>query len=143
MAQLGGLFAEGPPVAKVECVARLYRRLVLLIGVQLLAVCGLTALIAALTAGGPVADGVVEVVSAVVRIALFVAGMVTGYQLARELGESNPGLWAVGMLLPLINLIVLVALSSKANAWCQRAGVKVGLLGRTAESIRRLRESRS
>ena len=142
MAQ-GGLFEEGPPVAKVESVARLYRRLVLLIGVQLLAVCGLTALIAALVAGGAAAGGAVEVLSAVVRIALLVAGMVAGYQLARELGESNPGLWAVGMLVPLIILIVLVALSSKANAWCQRAGVKVGLLGPTAESLRRLRESRS
>ena len=134
--------ALSPQVARLERIARLYRALVLLVGLQILAVVGLTALIPAI-APGEGASGAIEVISAIVRIGLFVAGMVVGYQLADALGDGNPWLWALGMLLPVINLIVLVALSSKANAWYQRAGVKVGLLGPTAESLRELRERQS
>jgi hypothetical protein len=82
-------------------------------------------------------------VAVIVRVGLIVAGMVVGYQLADALNESNAWLWTLGMLFPVINLIVLLALSGKANAWCQTAGVKVGLLGPTAESLRELRQRQS
>ena len=134
--------ALSPEVARVERIARLYRNLVLLVGLQILAVFGLTALIATMAPGAGTGDSI-ALPAAVVRVGLIVAGMVVGYQLAHALGEGNPWLWTLGMLFPVINLIVLLALSGKANAWCQRAGVKVGLLGPTAESLRELRQRRT
>jgi hypothetical protein len=132
--------ALSPEVARVERIARHYRRLVLLVGSQILAVFGLTALMTAVAPGASIAGGAIELASVGIRIALFLAGMVVGYQLADALGEGNPWLWAIGMLFPVINLVVLAALSSKANAWCQKAGVKVGLLGPTAASLQELRQ---
>jgi hypothetical protein len=43
------------------------------------------------------------------------------------------------MFLPCVSIIVLLVLSSKAQSWCKRYGVKVGLLGPTQESIEELR----
>jgi hypothetical protein len=43
------------------------------------------------------------------------------------------------MFLPCINILVLLVLSSKAQAWCQRYGLRVGFLGPTKESIEELR----
>jgi hypothetical protein len=132
--------ALSPEVARVERIARHYRRLVLLVGLQILAVFGFTAFMAAVAPEAAGAGGAIELAAVVVRIGLFLAGMVVGYQLADALADGNPWLWALGMLIPVINLIVLVAMSSKANASCQKAGVKVGLLGPTAASLQELRQ---
>ncbi len=137
----GSLFGE-MPIARIERVAQLYRRLVLVVGAQLLAICGLTAVIAALAGQeGSVSEGVLGMVNLVVRLVLIVVGMITGYQLATELGIGNAALWAVGMLVPCVNLLVVLGLSSKANGWCQAAGVEVGLLGPTRRALQRVRES--
>jgi hypothetical protein len=121
---------------EAEAIAKLYRRLVLLVGAQLLlgvlanmlslmrAVAGLLALLAL-----PVTIG----------ISIFIA--VTAYKLSGRLQAGLPILWAIAMFIPCINILTLLALSSKATSWCRRHGIKVGFFGPTKESIEEIRRS--
>ena len=62
----------------------------------------------------------------------FIAGIVaavTAYQLMKGLDSKVPALWAVGMFVPLINILVLLSISSKAQAWCKERGIPVGFFG--------------
>jgi hypothetical protein len=74
-----------------------------------------------------------------VLLVLLVVIAVTAYKLTRHLGEGLPVLWAIAMFLPCINIIGLLVLSSKAQAWCRQYGIKVGFFGPTKESIEELR----
>lgn len=68
------------------------------------------------------------VVGAVVVLRVGMAWAV--YRLMTQLGGSVAVLWAIGAFLPnIVGLIVLLVVSSKANAFLQKAGVKVGLFG--------------
>jgi hypothetical protein len=51
------------------------------------------------------------------------------YRTAEALGSSVAPLWAVAMLIPCINIITLLVLSSKATAVCRANGVPVGFFG--------------
>jgi hypothetical protein len=64
--------------------------------------------------------------------------MVTGYRLARILGLGMPLVWAIGVYVPLINLIVLLSLSSKSQAVCHSHGVRVGLFGPNLDDVAKL-----
>jgi hypothetical protein len=124
------------PLAEAETTARLYRRLVLLVGFQILL--GLVqAPLQAVAAQQGALAGVLVILIAL--MGLLVAISITAYNLSRHLGEGLPLLWAIAMFLPCINILVLLVLSSKAQAWCQRYGLKVGFLGPTKESIEELR----
>lgn len=74
-----------------------------------------------------------------VVIGLLVALAFTAYKLTSLLDAGVPILWALAMFIPCVNLITLMVLSSKAQIWCQRYGIQVGLLGPTKESIEDLR----
>jgi hypothetical protein len=118
---------ESVPFEDAEAIAGLYRRLVLLVGAQLL----LGFFFQFLAAG---------VSSVVPRIAAsLISSAVTAYKLAPYLGSGVPLLWAIAMFLPCINILTLLVLSSKAQSWCRRYGIKVGFLGPTKESIEELR----
>jgi hypothetical protein len=120
------------PVGDAETTARLYRRLVLLVGLQLLMS---FAQVSMQVSRSPVLPGVVLLVLLGVLVGL----AVTAYSLSQHLGESVPVLWAIAMFLPCINILGLLVLSSKAQVWCRQYGLKVGLLGPTKESIEDLR----
>jgi heme A synthase len=123
------------PVADAEEIAKQYRRLVLLVGLQILiGVFQVPSQIEPSGAVGPFA-GLVGLVAIVVVIATSVAA----YKLSSRLGSGAPLAWAIAMFLPCVNVIVLLALSAKAQTWCRRYGIKVGLLGPTKESIEELR----
>jgi hypothetical protein len=122
-------------VENAEAIARLYRRLVLLVGVQLL----LSFLRAPMVMAAPSAAVPLSVVFILLFVGSAVALAATAYTLTDHLGAGIPILWAVAMVLPCINIVVLLVLSSKAQAWCKRYGVKVGLLGPTKASIEDLR----
>jgi len=121
---------------EAEAIAKLYRRLVLLVGAQLLlgvlanmlslmrAVAGLLALLAL-----PVTIG----------ISIFIA--VPAYKLSGRLQAGLPILWAIALFIPCVNILTLLALSSKATTWCRRHGIKVGFFGPTKESIEEIRRS--
>ncbi|HEY4594327.1 MAG TPA: hypothetical protein VIJ61_18045 [Thermoanaerobaculia bacterium] len=128
---------------EAEAIAKLYRRLVLAVGSQLL-LSLIANLISATSNPGGGAAVVVGLLAIVILIAVIVAEVVivgTAYKLARRLGSGTPVLWAVAMFIPCINILTLLALSSKATSWCRRHGIKVGLLGPTKESIEEIRRS--
>jgi len=129
----------GSPVAlsAVEAVARLYRQLVLLVGMQLI-----LGFFQGLTQATSSSGYSFLTAAALMLIGLLVAIAMatTTYKLTGHLGAGMPILWAVAMFLPLVNIVVLLVLSAKAQGWCQRYGIKVGLLGPTQESLGRLRQ---
>ncbi len=126
----------GVPFDDAEAIARLYRRLVLLVGAQLL-----VGTFSRTLAGPEISQGmaVLTLIISVGLLGISVAMVVTTYRLARYLGAGAPVLWAVAMFIPCINILVLLALSSRAQTWCRQYGIKVGLLGPTKESIEEVR----
>ena len=123
------------PFAEAEAIAQLYRRLVLLVGLQiLLSLFQLPGKISP-----PLGSGTLALAVSFALIGLLVAIVVTAYKLTRHLGESLPILWAIAMFIPCLNLIGLLVISSKAQAWCRRYGIKVGFFGPTKASIEELR----
>lgn len=124
------------PLADAEAIARLYRRLVLLVGLQILISIPQLLLQKATPSLGV---GLLALVILLVVIGILAATVVTTYKLARLLGAGLPVLWAIAMFVPCLNLLMLLVLSSRAQAWCQQYGIKVGLLGPTKESIEEVR----
>jgi len=122
-------------VENAEAIARLYRRLVLLVGVQIL----FSFLRGPLIVAAPAVAVPLAVVVLLALLGTAVALAVTAYALTEHMGTGSPLLWTIAMFLPCINVISLLVLSSKAQAWCKQHGVKVGLLGPTQESIEELR----
>lgn len=120
-----------------ERVAKLYRRLVVLIGLQILLGGLRLPLVAASDPSGAMMALLLLLFAA--DLVVLVMAISTTYRLARLLGEGVPALWAAAMFLPCINIIMLLVLSSRAQAWCRRHGIKVGLLGPTRESIEELK----
>jgi len=58
-----------------------------------------------------------------------------GYRTARAMGSSVAWVWAVGMLIPCINVLTLLLLSSRATQMCRAAGIPVGLMGPKVPSL--------
>jgi hypothetical protein len=123
-------------VQNAETIARPYRRLVLVVGLQLLATVLRLPLIAA--APPSLALAILGLVL-LVALACAIALAITAYRLAEEMGLGVPLLWAIFMFLPCINILTLLVMSSKAQTWCRQYDIKVGLLGPTPESIEDLR----
>jgi hypothetical protein len=128
--------AELTPMAADEAVfvAKEYRSLVLLVGAQM--VFGVVLQI--LAASGSVVAAMIALMLLLACLALAVAMAVTVYRLMGVLG-GVPALWAVGMFVPLLNILLLLIISSQAQTWCKERGIQVGFLGPTPESIQRLR----
>ncbi len=125
------------PVAEAEGIAKLYRRLVLLVGLQIL----LSFVQIPMSQVPEAQKALVGMVTLAVLLVVLVAIAVTAYQLTLLLDSGSPVLWAIAMFLPCINILVLLVLSSKAQDWCRRYGIKVGFFGPTKESIEALRQS--
>jgi len=127
-----------PPVSFAEAttIAQLYRSLVLLVGLQiLLGFFRLPVDISVSTESGA------SLVALFALIVILVAIAFTAHKLTQYLGERSPLLWALAMFLPCINVIGLLAISSKAQIWCRRHGIKVGFFGPTKASIEALRRN--
>jgi len=127
---------------EAEAIAKLYRRLVLLVGGQILLSFVVRALPAMATpreaASGMIIFLMLGFLAALVASILIA---ITAYQLTGRLRSGLPILWAIAMFVPCINIIALLALSSSAQSWCRRHGIKVGFLGPTKESIEEIRRS--
>ena len=107
--------------------AAAYRSLVLWFGVQLaVAILGT---VASLMAGETILGAAIMVVRLIVVLATIVPLVFYAYRTAEALGSRSSAVWAVAMLLPLVNIVTLLALSSKATAACRAAGIEVGFLG--------------
>jgi hypothetical protein len=99
---------------EIAALAKNYRQLVVWVGLQIL--------FSAATLGVPLPFGYVLPVTVV-------AIMFYAYRTAKALGSTSGVLWAIAMLLPIVNLLGLLSLSSRASAVCQANGIEVGLLG--------------
>jgi hypothetical protein len=125
--------APSAPAGQARAVAVLYRRLVLLIGVQLLIAFATNAL----SSQVPALTAIFGALSFVGAIVVFFMLVITTYRLMTQLGSRAPVLWALAMIVPLLNILFLLMISAKAQAWCKQRGIKVGLLGPTKESLER------
>lgn len=130
------LAVQPVPFETAEKIAQLYRRLVLLVGAQIV----LSFFILVIPEGSEsTVVAVFAIVIVLLVLGLSIALVVTTYRLARELGSGTPALWAVGMFMSCISIFVLLALSHKAQVWCRQYGIKVGFFGPTKESIAELK----
>ena len=55
--------------------------------------------------------------------------MFYAYRTAKALGSTVSWLWPIGMIFPVLNILGLLELSSRASAVCREHGIEVGLLG--------------
>jgi len=121
------------PFVDAEAIAKYYRRLVLLVGIEIVAQ---IPLVVAPISG--VGTGI-RALLGLGLIVLLVMMSVTAYKLTQHMGSGLPILWAISMFIPCWNVLALLLLSSKAQSWCQRYGIKVGFFGPTQESIDELK----
>jgi hypothetical protein len=121
---------DGTSIAEVEAVAGNYKKLVQLVGLELLV--------------GLLVQFIPQPLFAwpllLVLLGLAITMAVITHRLMTGLEAGVPILWSVGTFFPYVNLLVLAAISSRAQRWCRRRGIAVGFLGPTAESIERLRQ---
>jgi uncharacterized protein DUF4339 len=112
-------------VTKADTVARLYRRLVALVGAQYL----LPPLLLAFAA--PWVEDESMLAGLVVAFLFGVFGWIvtTSYSLMRAVESNSAILRTLGMFVPLVNLFVLLGISSETNSWCKQHGIKVGFFG--------------
>lgn len=105
------------PAAHIADLARNYRQLVLWFGLQLIVVPASRAFPDLALLFGPL---LLVTIGALVYYA---------YHTARALPSPSPIAWAAAMLIPCVNALTLLALSSRATAVCRANGIPVGLLG--------------
>jgi hypothetical protein len=115
LAELDDLFKKTP--TNISNLALSYRQLVLWVGVQILISLGLLVF------------NSLSLILVPALVATIIALAFYAYRTAEALGSSSAPLWAVAMLIPCINIITLLVLSSKATAVCRANGVPVGFLG--------------
>jgi hypothetical protein len=120
------------PVALVLAVAALYRRLVLLATGLLVMDIALQRFAFDAPSTAVLVLGLL-LLPAVVGVSIGLA--VTAYRLMSLLEEGTPMLWAAAMFVPVVNLVALLVISSKSQAWCRKRRIYVGLLGPAQESI--------
>jgi len=118
--------ASVPSGVDLVALVRSYRSLVRWVGVQLLLAFGGAVVVGTLS-------GQAAIVGSWVRLLLVLLSSVAlvryAYRTASALGSTVPVVWAIAMFVPLVNLITLLILSSRATTTCRAAGVPVGLLG--------------
>ncbi len=112
----------------IQGLAHAYKWLVLWFGLQL--VLGVARpLLEALFASTDGALGLLLVFDTAALLVTIGALTYYAYRAAQALRSRVPLVWAVAILVPLVNAITLDALSLKATRACRANGVEVGLLG--------------
>lgn len=104
-----------------------YRRLVLWFGVQL--VISIAGMVGGAVLGDTALGALFAVVYLLCMLVTIGALMYYAYRAAAALGSRLAILWAIAMLIPFLNAITLLVLSSRATKACRKAGIPVGLLG--------------
>jgi len=127
-AQVADVIATTQPDGLIKQVAFGQKRMIWAILLQLGGV-ALSAL-SALVGIGPVID-VVNLVVGIVALGLSISGLMKTARGLR-IHPVNRGLLVVCLLLPIVNLVTLLILNSRATRALRRAGYQVGLLGVTS-----------
>ncbi len=121
--------------------AHSYRRLVLWFGAQLVISMALPAMVAIFGEPALPTLALIRLVGMIITIA---ALALYAYRTAQALGEAGPVGWGALMVVPCLNALTLLLLSSKATKACRAAGIPVGFFGpRLDEADLDLRESAS
>jgi hypothetical protein len=115
LAELDDFFKKTP--TNISNLALSYRQLVLWVGAQIIISIGLLVF------------NSLSVILVPALVATTIALAFYAYRTAEALGSSSAPLWAVAMLIPCINIVTLLILSSKATDVCRANGVPVGFLG--------------
>ena len=71
-------------------------------------------------------------------IVVAIVNLVFVYQLAKALKLGGAWAWCVAQIIPLVSLITLLVLNSKATAAIRSKGVTVGLLGARKSELAKL-----
>ncbi len=128
----------GPGGSDIEAAARAYRWVIGWFAIANLI--GLSWQLLVMRAFGDIGWPPMEYVSMVgsgvtlLSLAAHIVMLVYVYRLASLMDSSAPWAWVVGMLICCANLIVLLVFVTLANAWFRQRGVRVGLLGPSAEA---------
>jgi hypothetical protein len=122
---------------QARAIASLYRRLICLVGVQLIVGTAVNFIDQQNPSRTEAAIGLAGILFAVVAMGFAV---VAAYRLMQHLGAGAPLSWALGMFVPVVNIVVLLMISTKAQEWCRARGIEVGFLGPTKASLDRLGE---
>jgi hypothetical protein len=130
---------------RLRALATTYKRMVVLVGVEWLLFASLRQRGAPATrADDPsfmLGQDAVDVVGGIgLLVAAYVLAVI-GYRLAKILCLGAPFVWAIGMFVPLINLIVLLTLSRKSQAVCRSHGVRVGLFGPNLDDVTKFEQA--
>ena len=106
-----------------------YRRLVLWFGAQLLLNANAGPVVLRAAPRPSLAISLLTGILGLATLATIVALAYYGFRTATALGSPAPWLWALAMFVPCLNVMSLLALSSKATQACAARGIPVGLLG--------------
>lgn len=104
-----------------------YRWLVVWFGIQLVIFVGGSMI--AVVLGESALGALFALVRLAVGLATVVALAIYAYRTATALGSNVGFLWAIAMLIPLLNAITLLVLSARSTKACREAGVPVGFFG--------------
>jgi len=133
---------EKPP--DIPRLAIAYRRLVLWFGAQLFVTLASVLFQFAAqgrTVGSPTNPLIVPLTPATISSSATVAALAIGhfvifvalalysYRTADALGSPVPLVWVMAMVVPMVSMIALLVLSSRAATICQANGIPVGLFG--------------
>lgn len=117
---------NAPPL-DAPALAHAYRRLVLWFAAQLVLI-PLALPLNALPHPSP-GTSLLALAILVVSFGASVALAFYAYRTAAALSSSAAVLWAIGMFLPCVGVLVLLALSAIATRACKAHGIRVGWLG--------------
>ena len=111
----------------IDTLAYEYKQLVVWVGIQL--VLAIVGQVVAILLGNTLAGAIVGLIKLLGILVTAVALGWYAYGTAGALGSRVGLLWAIAMVVPLVNVITLLVLSSKATRACRARGIPVGLFG--------------
>jgi hypothetical protein len=123
--------------AEIVAVAKWERYVIFLILLELLSEIAMIGI--ALNSGNNASDAVAVLVLLIVVGRLAVLGLcIFGvYAMATALRKKMAVLYALGMLVPLVGLLVLLSLNSEAMSLLKAHGIRIGLMGANRDDVRR------
>jgi len=110
-----------------------YKWLVLWFGIQLVVTIG--GGMVAIVLGESAFGGLFALVRLTALLVTIIALVISAYRTASALGSHVGFLWAIAMLIPLLNAITLLVLSARSTKACREAGVEVGFFGPRLETM--------
>lgn len=116
-----------PPTIQPGLLASAYRGLISAFGLYVALFLGFP--LFGIEADWASTTSIVSVGAAYLMLFASFASLYYGYRTASEIGSKVAALWAIGLCIPGVGVVVLLLLSLAAARACRAAGVPIGLLG--------------